>query len=504
MTSIRDISLRDLALFLSKNNIDIDGNIYDFKEEIYYLAEDLIINSKAEFYPDSIIDWIVAYNFILSGKYIKNFQISEILSLSDDQLIALADLLNLDNTKSIVNVLRYLNKLNIAESIPDEIFLTELLFKLDKKEFVTFCSTNQKFKAMCNDDNFWKKIYQRDIDKFQKVIKYSSYQENYKLGYQLQKIQHLFPKYNIFDLYYETDLELYGENFTVHLPKEIRVLTNLTALSFYDEKIGYVPREIGLLTNLETLNISGNNLQSLPEEIFNLTKLKELDLSYNNLETFPPNISSLTNLEGLEIQENKLTFIPEEIGFLHNLILLNVSGNKLDSLPKEIAFLINLENLDVSYNNLDVLPKNITNLVRLSDFNLSENRLDRLPEEIGKLTNLVTLKVSDNNIKLLPILIGNLLELNYLILSGNQLSSLPKEIGELSKLKILDLSSNNLTLLPDKFTNLSNLQYLDLNYNKFSNVPDQIKYLKLKRIDLKGNNIAEEERKYWKNMLKNY
>ena len=123
MTSITRISLYDIKLFLSQNNIETDN--------YYEIAEDLIVNSKAKVYPDTIIDWIVARNFYLSGYYIKSYSKSEVLQLSNQELNDLAEKLDTDtnNRNSIVNILYYLEKLKF-KSYLDILTLPELNIKI--------------------------------------------------------------------------------------------------------------------------------------------------------------------------------------------------------------------------------------------------------------------------------------------------------------------------------------------------------------------------------------
>lgn len=119
MTSITDVPLKDIKNFLIANSIVILGNDqYDYEAEL-----ELILNGKATNYPDTVIDWIIAYNLFNDRKKIRTYSKNEIDSLSNEELNKLAAMLeiyNSNNTRdSIINVLRYLKKLDLTLVHPD-------------------------------------------------------------------------------------------------------------------------------------------------------------------------------------------------------------------------------------------------------------------------------------------------------------------------------------------------------------------------------------------------
>jgi hypothetical protein len=143
MTSITDIPFGIIKDFLLENGIKLPKT----ETKTYDLAKDIILNSQAEFYPDTIIDWIIAHNFSLSGKQIKLYTLNEINNLSKKELSILSVKLGLDNDdeQSIINVLSYLHKIKTINDrdhpnyspkvsnlqlLPDEVKFADLLPKL--------------------------------------------------------------------------------------------------------------------------------------------------------------------------------------------------------------------------------------------------------------------------------------------------------------------------------------------------------------------------------------
>lgn len=117
MTSIRDVNFSDIRSLLINNNIAVP--FQRNKEEFYPIAEDLIISGKAQYFPDSIIDWIIAKNFLEEGREIKTYREAEINELSDKDLRNLYKFLSNGEQiedkearkKSVLNILRFLHKL---------------------------------------------------------------------------------------------------------------------------------------------------------------------------------------------------------------------------------------------------------------------------------------------------------------------------------------------------------------------------------------------------------
>ncbi len=135
-----------------------------------------------------------------------------------------------------------------------------------------------------------------------------------------------------------------------------------------------------------------------------------------------------------------------------------------------------------------------------------------IPDSVFTMTNLKSLAITGMDCDLkkidekgndvtecwalreIPTSIKNLNELEYLQLNINAIQSIPREIENLKKLKVLDLTDNpglrdidNVILLENSLEELY-LYGCDLNYS-----PQLIKFKKLKKLGLAGNNLNEME-----------
>jgi len=112
MTSITDLKLDDIKLFLSNNNITISHDI----NKMYSDAFDLM-RKKSTLYDnvsDSIIEWMMAFNLLQSKVDILKYTKAEILSMSDHDLTILGKILMMKTTKvnHIINIFPYMRKLD--------------------------------------------------------------------------------------------------------------------------------------------------------------------------------------------------------------------------------------------------------------------------------------------------------------------------------------------------------------------------------------------------------
>ena len=155
MTSIYDINYDDIKLFLTMNGKTIPYS----HEDSYNLSRKLL--KSAKYYPDIIIDWIIAHNVIVSDIKVPTYTESEIYLLDDKELYNLAKLIKLDrlNISSILNVLRFLHKLKTSDAeeltdlsilsiLPKDIVL-EILERSNIDEINTLCSTSNKWQNFC-------------------------------------------------------------------------------------------------------------------------------------------------------------------------------------------------------------------------------------------------------------------------------------------------------------------------------------------------------------------
>ena len=153
----------------------------------------------------------------------------------------------------------------------------------------------------------------------------------------------------------------------------------------------------------------------------------------------------------------------------NNAINLRITGQQLTSLSPEVGKLTNLLLLD-----------------------LENNKLDSLPVEIGNLHNLEKFYAPRNNLSSLPVGLSEMRKLKIVGLAYNNFTEFPEELLNLKRLYALDLSNNNFNIIPSSVGNLKNLRILVLRNNKLHNLPDEFFKLKLKEIDLQGNDLSEE------------
>ncbi len=155
-------------------------------------------------------------------------------------------------------------------------------------------------------------------------------------------------------------------------------------------KNGYSLDEEGRVIGL---NLDKMQLSKLPQSLFKLTNLKALSLFDNNIKELPIEIFNLTNLHSLDLVDNQLSALPVEICNLTNLQSLNLAYNQLSALPVEIVNLTNLQSLDLAYNQLSALPVEITKLAieikwdydgKGKGIYLADNPLETPPIEIVK------------------------------------------------------------------------------------------------------------------------
>ena len=123
-------------------------------------------------------------------------------------------------------------------------------------------------------------------------------------------------------------IELWDKCYSIEETTELYLWSN--------DLSGHIPSDIGNLTNLTRLHLNNNNLSgNIPPEIGNLKNLGYIDLSDNNLSgSIPLEIGNLNNLLHLHLGNNQLTdTIPIEICNLNNLIYCTLNNNQFCSYP---------------------------------------------------------------------------------------------------------------------------------------------------------------------------
>ena len=111
MANIQDVDIGAIKILLSTNNIEIPEKRY----EIYDKALNLM-NKRSTSYenvPISIIEWMLAYNALKRNLINKSYHIRDLRKLSKIDQNTLAKSLGMEgnNIENIINILRYMHKL---------------------------------------------------------------------------------------------------------------------------------------------------------------------------------------------------------------------------------------------------------------------------------------------------------------------------------------------------------------------------------------------------------
>lgn len=151
---IHNIPFEDITYFLSENNQVVPKN----KEQAYSNAWALIESGNATDAPPSVTDWIIARNLISTGIIIPKYKASKILTSSDQNLKALANILSLPlpiDKESMIRILGYLNKLDndmsVFDTLPDDA-LESILRNLDCKSIFLMCNMSKRLTNFCTSE----------------------------------------------------------------------------------------------------------------------------------------------------------------------------------------------------------------------------------------------------------------------------------------------------------------------------------------------------------------
>lgn len=144
MSDVTDIPIEDIKLFLSKNDINTSNG------DLYNIAWKLIKSNKAKYYPDSVVEWMYAYNLHELNVKIPIYKRSDILTLSDTELTKLSKLLTMktNNIDHIINILKYLHKLDETPIFPKEIIF-EILQNSDIYDIEATCKISKEINLVC-------------------------------------------------------------------------------------------------------------------------------------------------------------------------------------------------------------------------------------------------------------------------------------------------------------------------------------------------------------------
>ncbi|KAM9307746.1 uncharacterized protein PAF06_011879 [Gastrophryne carolinensis] len=153
-------------------------------------------------------------------------------------------------------------------------------------------------------------------------------------------------------------------------------------------QMSFLPKDIQLLTGLTALYLDTNDLEEIPPEIGTLKNLRRMTLSNNSLQFLPVELAKLQDLQSLHLANNCFTAFPVVACQLPNLMFLDVSDNQIESLPSSIEQLRKLQTFLLMFNHLRRIPVEFCSLTKLSCLWLGNNQLEELPAEFGNLTML--------------------------------------------------------------------------------------------------------------------
>lgn len=138
MTSITDVPYEDIKLFLTKNNVRISSN----EKNNYDTVLKMIKAGKGTNHPDSLIDWIIAYNLLNDKIHVNRYSVTEINLANERELQELGELLgvsdSVDIKQSVLNILRYLKKLdNILFNKDIDSYIFSLAQSIDEQKILS-------------------------------------------------------------------------------------------------------------------------------------------------------------------------------------------------------------------------------------------------------------------------------------------------------------------------------------------------------------------------------
>ncbi|TPP57503.1 Leucine-rich repeat protein soc-2 [Fasciola gigantica] len=272
------------------------------------------------------------------------------------------------------------------------------------------------------------------------------------------------------------------------LSPEIGVLTNVTELYAYENKLTSVPPQIGNLKHLERLWLQENWIAFLSPELSSCVSLTHLDLRHNKLEgPLPQVISQLKGLKQLLLTYNKLTDI-SGVGNLKVLETLVVKSNNLQGpIPQELSNLVELRTLDLSKNRLTEIPSTISYCTKLGRLLVDYNQIGQIPESIEQLKDLKILGIKplqyDDARRFYFPLLGEhatpdapsnkcdfITQYVCQIPRRGSQSDAERQAGYWIFVVELDLSYNVVDRLPDSIGEMISLEVLDLTSNRLKNL----------------------------------
>lgn len=264
------------------------------------------------------------------------------------------------------------------------------------------------------------------------------------------------------------------------VPKDLVKLKNLQWLDMSGGKLKELPKSMAKLEMLQVLHLYGNPMINFPKVVIKMKPLKVLNMNSCRLISIPEGISGMKKLEELYLAKNNLKGLPKDFGKLPVLKKLKINHNRFVTiLPVEALGIKGLKHLEIDFkqNTGRQMAKLGRSFGQLESLTLYGDGASRVPLEITSFTKLVSLDL----IKMADYfewgisfqMISALSELKRLSITDSQIEQLDPMIGKIDQLRELTLWNNLIQTFPEEF------------YNGL---------LKLRKLNLEGNPITEEEK----------
>lgn len=208
------IPLEDIKILFNQYNIRLGK---DKNEKL----KELILSNRIEEAPDSIVDFIIAYNLLINKVKIPIYQRSEILLASKQELKIIAQTLQTDfiDKNSIIRILTYLDKLDDDLSSLSEETILIILNDLPCRDLISLSKTNNRLAQIINSYNLiniakYKNFPRKDGHCHSYDVS-QYYKENFKIrstskSYEIFNIEELYSNYldKILDHLYQINIDL--------------------------------------------------------------------------------------------------------------------------------------------------------------------------------------------------------------------------------------------------------------------------------------------------------
>jgi hypothetical protein len=153
MADIHDINIVDAKKFLLLNKAQLPANN---NEIIYIMVKKLLERDTTNYKgaPSSIVKWLLAYNVIQSGTFVPRYVKYEIydLSLSERNILAKSLGMKGNNTENIIDILRFLHKLDGDLDFANNYDLyLPLLLNSDFEQVINILEANPKLKNLVKE-----------------------------------------------------------------------------------------------------------------------------------------------------------------------------------------------------------------------------------------------------------------------------------------------------------------------------------------------------------------